>query len=77
MAAGSPPLGYLNEPKERTIVPDPERFPLVQRMWQLLLQGVSPLESIAGPPRNGGYALGVLAVQVAVQYAAADSMPFR
>lgn len=37
-----PPLGYLNEPKERTIVPDPERFPLIQQMWQLLLQGVRP-----------------------------------
>lgn len=39
-----PPLGYLNEPTERTIVPDSERFPLVQKMWQLLLQGVAPLE---------------------------------
>lgn len=37
-----PPLGYLNEPKERTIVKDPERFPLVRRMWDLLLKGVSP-----------------------------------
>ena len=39
-----PPLGYFNEPKERTIVPDPERFPLIQKMWLLLLHGVSPLE---------------------------------
>jgi len=39
-----PPLGYLNEPKERTIVPDPDRFLLVQRMWHLLHQGVSPRE---------------------------------
>lgn len=39
-----PPLGYLNEPNDRTIVPDPERFPLIQRMWQLLLQGIAPLE---------------------------------
>jgi len=37
-----PPLGYLNEPKERTIVIDPKRFPLVRRMWELLLKGVSP-----------------------------------
>ena len=35
-----PPLGYLNEPKERTIVQDPERFSLLRRMWDLLLQGV-------------------------------------
>lgn len=39
-----PPLGYLNEPVDRTIIPDPDRFPLVQRMWQLLLKGVSPLD---------------------------------
>jgi DNA invertase Pin-like site-specific DNA recombinase len=37
-----PPLGYLNEPKERTIVKDPERFPLVRKMWDLLLKGISP-----------------------------------
>lgn len=39
---GLPPLGYLNEPKERTIVKDPERFPLVRKMWDLLLQGALP-----------------------------------
>lgn len=39
-----PPLGYLNEPVDRTIVPDPERYHLIQRMWNLLLQGVSPQE---------------------------------
>jgi DNA invertase Pin-like site-specific DNA recombinase len=39
---GLPPLGYLNEPKERTIITDPERFPLVRKMWELLLRGLSP-----------------------------------
>jgi site-specific DNA recombinase len=39
---GLPPLGYLNEPKERTIVKDLERFTLVRKMWDLLLQGVRP-----------------------------------
>lgn len=39
-----PPLGYLNEPRERTIVRDPERFSLVQKMWQLLLHGTAPRE---------------------------------
>jgi site-specific DNA recombinase len=39
---GLPPLGYLNEPEERTIVKDQERFPLVRKMWDLLLQGVPP-----------------------------------
>ncbi len=37
-----PPLGYLNEPKERTIIKDQERFPLVRKMWDLLLQNVQP-----------------------------------
>jgi site-specific DNA recombinase len=39
---GKAPLGYLNEPRERTIVPDPERFALVRKMWDLLLQGIRP-----------------------------------
>lgn len=37
------PLGYLNDKfanqGERTIVRDPERFPLVRQMWELLLTG--------------------------------------
>lgn len=37
-----PPLGYLNEPRERTIVKDPERFGLVRKMWDMLLKGISP-----------------------------------
>jgi site-specific DNA recombinase len=36
-----PPLGYLNEPVLRTIVIDPERFPIVRRMWELFLTGTS------------------------------------
>jgi DNA invertase Pin-like site-specific DNA recombinase len=36
---GQPPVGYLNEPNLRTIVPDPERFPLLRRMWELMLTG--------------------------------------
>lgn len=39
---GFAPLGYLNDPKDKTIVPDPERFPLMRRMWDMLLQGVKP-----------------------------------
>jgi DNA invertase Pin-like site-specific DNA recombinase len=39
---GLPPLGYLNEATERTIIKDPERFPLIRKMWELLLKGVSP-----------------------------------
>jgi DNA invertase Pin-like site-specific DNA recombinase len=36
---GTPPAGYLNEAELRTIVPDPERFPLLRRMWELMLTG--------------------------------------
>jgi DNA invertase Pin-like site-specific DNA recombinase len=39
---GLPPLGYLNESTERTIIKDPERFPLIRKMWELLLKGASP-----------------------------------
>jgi len=31
---GLPPLGYLNEPQERTIIKDPERFSLIRKMWR-------------------------------------------
>lgn len=40
---GKAPLGYLNEPRERTIIPDPERFTVVRKLWNLLLEGILPL----------------------------------
>src|ERR1700680_1793649 len=36
---GLAPLGYLNDKEAKTIISDPQRFPLVQRMWQLMLTG--------------------------------------
>lgn len=33
------PLGYLNDKLEHTIYPDPERFDLVRKMWDMLLTG--------------------------------------
>lgn len=39
---GLPPLGYLNDPKERIVIKDPERFLLVREMWNLALQGKKP-----------------------------------
>ena len=36
---GLPPLGYLNEPRERNIVKDPERFDIVRKLWDLMLSG--------------------------------------
>jgi len=37
---GPPPLGYLNDKASRTIVKDPERFPLVRKLWNLVASGV-------------------------------------
>src|SRR3989475_9278504 len=36
---GVAPIGYLNDTVAKTIVPDPERFPLVRRMWELMITG--------------------------------------
>lgn len=39
---GKAPIGYLNDPITRTIVEDPERFPLVRQMFELAMAGVPP-----------------------------------
>ena len=36
------PVGYLNDRETKTIVPDPARFALVERMWRLALTGTNP-----------------------------------
>lgn len=36
---GVPPQGYINDKENHTIIPDPERFRLVRKMWDLLLTG--------------------------------------
>ena len=33
------PLGYLNDKENKTITKDPDRFPLVRKMWDLMLTG--------------------------------------
>src|SRR5207237_1132331 len=33
------PVGYLNDHATKTIIPDPDRFPLIRRMWELMLTG--------------------------------------
>ncbi len=37
--SGLPPLGYLNDRNAKTIMKDPERFPIVRRMWDVMLAG--------------------------------------
>lgn len=39
---GVAPIGYANDPVSRTLIPDPERFPIVRRMWECLLAGELP-----------------------------------
>lgn len=36
---GKPPIGYMNDRESSTIVPDPDRFVLIRRMWELMLSG--------------------------------------
>lgn len=40
------PEGYLNNRDERTIVPDPERFPLVKRAFDIILTGAYTVEEV-------------------------------
>ncbi|MHB0978140.1 MAG: recombinase family protein [Minisyncoccota bacterium] len=37
-----PPLGYITDQATRTAIPDPERFDLVQQIFQLMLTGAYP-----------------------------------
>ena len=39
-----PPLGYLNDPKDHTIIKDPERFFMIRKAWDLLFGGYCPLD---------------------------------
>lgn len=47
---GPVPLGYLNEAHKqrglKTVVKDPDRFPLVRKMWDLLLTGAHSVREI-------------------------------
>ena len=57
---GVAPLGYLNnlsrEKGDRDIVRDPERFPLVRRMWDMMLTGMyTPPQIIAIANQEWGF----------------------
>ncbi len=49
---GLAPIGYLNELSTKTIIPDPERFSLIRKMWDLMLSGCYTPEQIARIARN-------------------------
>jgi site-specific DNA recombinase len=52
---GTAPMGYLNDPTTKTIVPDPERFPLIRRVWDLVLAGRSPVEVLRVANEEWGF----------------------
>jgi len=39
---GLAPIGYLNETRDMTIIPDPDRYSIIRKMWELLLGGLCP-----------------------------------
>lgn len=43
---GVAPIGYLNKLDDHTLIPDPERFPLIRKMWELYMGGTSVSEII-------------------------------
>jgi site-specific DNA recombinase len=50
------PIGYLNgrnEINEKIIIPDPERFPLIKRIWQLFLTGAYSVPQLQKIARDG------------------------
>lgn len=51
---GHAPLGYLNDLRLKTIVPDPERFPMVRRIFDLGLMGSHSLRDIVEQTRSWG-----------------------
>ncbi|HEX8167170.1 MAG TPA: recombinase family protein [Beijerinckiaceae bacterium] len=48
----SAPLGYRNDPTTKTIVPDPTHFPLIRRIFDLILTGAANPRQIASIARD-------------------------
>lgn len=49
------PLGYLNEPREKIIIPDPERFDLMRKMWDMLLEGTPVMDILKKANEDWGF----------------------
>lgn len=50
-----PPVGWMNEPRLRTIVKDPDAFPVIRRMWELVLAHVPPAEVLRIATNEWGF----------------------
>jgi site-specific DNA recombinase len=46
------PIGYLNDVVTKTIVPDPDRFPLIRQIFELMLSGMYSPQRICEVARN-------------------------
>lgn len=51
---GLAPIGYLNKLDDHTMVPDPDRFPLIRKMWEMYLSGVSVEQIVKTADREWG-----------------------
>lgn len=49
------PEGYLNDPIERTVVPDTERFTLLRRAWDLMLTGAYTVPQVKAELDRWGF----------------------
>ena len=48
------PIGYLNDRTIKTTIPDPDRFPLIRRLFELALTGNYSLRALCGETREWG-----------------------
>ena len=46
------PLGYRNDKETKTILPDPEHFPIIRRIFELMITGAYPPRVIARKARD-------------------------
>lgn len=52
---GLAPVGYLNDPATRTVVPDPQRFESIAMAWQWLLRGTHSVSQILAKLNDDGF----------------------
>jgi len=51
---GWAPIGYLNDPATKTIIPDPERFPMVRRVFDLALTSAYSIRDLTRETHRWG-----------------------